>query len=57
VTGSQSSVILARTSFAARPLANRRCSWRWAGERAEAFAGAHVHRAVLHDPPQLNAIR
>jgi hypothetical protein len=26
-------------------------------ERAEAFASAHVHRAVLYDPPQLNAIR
>jgi hypothetical protein len=26
-------------------------------ERAEAFACAHVHRAVLYDSPQLNAIR
>ena len=26
-------------------------------ERAEAFACAHVHRAELFDPPQLNAIR
>ena len=28
-----------------------------ATERAEAFACAHVHRAELFDPPQLNAIR
>ena len=26
-------------------------------ERAEAFACAHVHRAILFDPPQQNAIR
>jgi hypothetical protein len=26
-------------------------------ERAQAFAGAHVQRAVLYGSPQLNAIR
>jgi len=26
-------------------------------ERAQAFASAHVQRAVLNDSPQLNAIR
>jgi hypothetical protein len=39
------------------PRPNVRCSWRWAEERAEAFACAHVHRAVLYEPQQLNAIR
>jgi hypothetical protein len=36
---------------------NRRCSWRWGRERAQAFACAHVRRAELLEPPQLNAIR
>jgi hypothetical protein len=36
---------------------NRRCSGRRVRECAEAFACAHVHRAELFDPPQLNAIR
>lgn len=32
-------------------------AWRCVRERAEAFVGAHVQRAVLYESPQLNASR